>query len=61
MDARSIVILLEVIELSAEVMRVPEGHEIEKLSSDRADESLHERMREGNVGHRLDLCQRKDS
>ena len=61
MDARSIVIVLEVIELPAEVMRIPEGHEIEELAPDRADESLHERMREGDIRHRLDLCQRKDS
>jgi uncharacterized membrane protein len=53
MDARSIVIVLEVIELPAEVVRVPEGHEIEELAPDRADESLHERMRAGDIRHRL--------
>lgn len=57
MHAPSIVMALEVIQLAAEVMRIPEGHEIEELSPDRADESLHERMREGDIRHGLDLCQ----
>jgi len=49
----------EIIQLPRELERVPIGHAIKVLTSDRADETLDERMRNRRVGDRLDLLDLK--
>ena len=55
MDARRIVIGLEVGELSLEVTCVPKQHMVEKLSPNCADQPLNKWMRKWNVGHGFDF------
>ncbi len=50
-DSCSIVIVLELVELSLEVERVPEKEMIEILATDCSDEALDEGMRNWNVGN----------
>jgi tetratricopeptide (TPR) repeat protein len=55
MRALAIVIAHEVGELPLEVRRRPEGHLVEELASDGADEPLDERVRKRHLRHGLDL------
>ena len=55
MDARRVVIGLEVGELSFEVTAVPKQNMVEKLAPSSANQPLHKGMREWNVRHCFDL------
>ncbi len=48
-----VVELLKAKQFALQVAGSPKGHEVEVLSPDCPDESLDERMRNGQVGHRL--------
>ena len=54
-NAIVVVIGSELFQLSLEVNCVPDEHVIKKLSSNRPDQPLHERMGHGCVRERLDL------
>ncbi len=55
MAALMIVEILEVMQFSPQVTSAAEKHMVEILSSDRADESFHERVRECYMGHSLNF------
>ena len=55
MAALMIVEILEVMQFSPQVTSAAEKHMVEILSSDRADESFHERVREWYMGHSLNF------
>ena len=54
-NALSVVVALEVSELSLKVARVPEQNVVEKLSPSRADQPFNEGMRDRDVGNRFDF------
>ena len=56
MSTSLVVVLLEVIEFSLKIGAGPERRVIEQLTSDCADQSLDERMRQRNVRDGLDLA-----
>ena len=60
MRALEVVVAHEVGELSLEIGRRPEGHLVEELAPDGADEPLDEWMRQGHVRHGLDLPDLQD-
>ena len=53
MAALVVVEVLKAKKLALQVASSPKGHEVEVLSPDCPDESLHERMRDRQVGHSL--------
>ena len=54
-NAIFVVVNSELFQLSLQVDSVPDEHVIKKLSSNRPDQPLHERMGHGHVRDRLDL------
>lgn len=56
-----VVISLEQVELSLEIARGPERRPVEKLSADRSDQPLDERLRPRHIRHRLDRLDLQDS
>ncbi len=59
MDAISVVVIPELIQLPLKINRVPEERAIQILSPDRADQPFDERMGNRRVRHRLDLLDLK--
>ena len=55
MNAMSVVVIPELVQLPHEINRVPEERAIEILPPDRADQPFDERMGNRGVRHRLDL------
>ncbi len=56
MAALVVVEILEAIKFALQVASSPKRYEVEILSPDCPDESLHERMRNRQVGHGLHFC-----
>ncbi len=57
-------VVVEILKAKQFVLQIassPKGHEVEVLSPDCPDESLHERMRNRQVGHRLYFGYLEDS
>ena len=61
MYAMFVVVDPEPFQLALQVQAVPEGYMIKILSSDRADQPLHERMRHRYIRNRLDLPDFEDA
>lgn len=55
MAAIVVVEIPEAVQFSPEVSSIPEGHMVEILSPDRADQSFHKRVREWYIGNGLDF------
>jgi len=56
----SIVISPVTLEFPLEIESIPKGHLIEEFAADCPDQPLNERMRERDIGNRLDLCDIED-
>ena len=61
MHAMAVVVILEGLQLSRQIDRVPEEDAVQVLAPDRADQTLNERMRNRRVGDRLDLLDLADT
>src|SRR5438876_404479 len=61
MNAMSVVIVAELLQLPRQVHRVPEEYPIEVLTPDRSDQPFDERMRDRSVRNRLDLLDLEDA
>ena len=61
MNAMSVVIVAELLQLPRQVHRVPEEYVIEIFASNGADKPFNERMRNRRVWNRLDLLDREDA
>ena len=55
MTTASVVISFEFAQLARQIDCIPEEHALKILAPNRADQSFNERMRNWNVGNRLDL------
>lgn len=55
MNAISVVVMPELVQLPLKINRVPEERAIQILSPDRADQPFNERMGDRGMRHRLDL------
>ena len=55
MRAMLVEICLEIEQLAFQIRRGPKQHAIQILASNRADQPLHKRMGEGNIGNGFDL------
>ena len=54
-NAHVIVVFPQITKLVSQIIGVPERYEIEEFAPDRADQSLNERMRYGNLRDGLNL------
>ena len=61
MPAITVVVIPELQQLFFEIDSRPEQRAIQILPSNRPDQPLHERMRQGNIGHGLDFGYLQDS
>ena len=61
MNAMTVVVIPESLQLSRQVDRVPEEDAVQVLVPDRADQTLNERVRHRRVGDRLDLIDLEDA
>ena len=55
MNAISVVVMPELVQLPLKINRVPEERVIEILAPNRPDQPFNERVRNRGIGHRLDL------
>ena len=55
MTTVTVVVSLEFAQLPRQIDCIPEKHAVKMLAPNGADQSFNERMRNGNVGNRLDL------
>ena len=60
MNSFRVVITLELQELSLQIDLIPEHRMVEILTSNRSDQALYKRVRNRNMGHRLDLVDFED-
>ena len=56
-----VVVGLEVGELPLKITGIPEQHMVQKLSPHRPNQALHEGVRQGHIGHRLDFVDLQNS
>src|SRR6266496_3201088 len=54
MSSVAIIVMLELDELCLQIDGCPKQHSIKELSADRANQALHEGMRQRHIGNRLD-------